>query len=39
MISYNMTIAIAINVVVALLALIAVLLSLISFKNNLGLYF
>lgn len=38
MISYNMTIAIAINTVVSLVALLAVILSLISFRNNLGLY-
>lgn len=36
MISYNMSVAIAVNVVVALVALIAVTLSLISFKSNLG---
>lgn len=37
MISYNTSVAIAINVVVALLALLSVALSLLSFKNNLGL--
>ncbi|KAG4071651.1 hypothetical protein HA402_011805 [Bradysia odoriphaga] len=37
MISYNTTIAIVINVIVALVALVAVALSLLSFKNNLDL--
>lgn len=37
MISYTMTIGIVINIVVALGALVAVTLSLISFRNNFGI--